>query len=304
MHRISIQELALLLGFNLFTALVFCSRWWLALQAYGYRIPYLSAFRYRIAAFSVSYFTPGSQFGGEPLQVYALEKLHQVPRSTAIASVTIDKLFEILTNFSFLALGLALTIQYSLLPYSTRNMALLWAALMIVIPLGYLISLKFTHRPISALLDVLPARLKKKGWTRRVNAFAAETEDLLVALINRRPYVTLTLLLSSILISACSLLEYGLALRILGVPLNFQQTIIVLTAARIAFLTPLPGGLGALEAGQILALQTLGFDPALGIAVSLWIRARDLGLGALGFFWSAQIIQSDSNYTLSAEVGD
>ena len=198
MHRISIQELALLLGFNLFTALVFCSRWWLALQAYGYRIPYLSAFRYRIAAFSVSYFTPGSQFGGEPLQVYALEKLHQVPRSTAIASVTIDKLFEILTNFSFLALGLALTIQYSLLPYSTRNMALLWAALMIVIPLGYLISLKFTHRPISALLDVLPARLKKKGWMRRVNAFAAETEDLLVALINRRPYVTLTLLLSSI----------------------------------------------------------------------------------------------------------
>ncbi len=53
---------------------VFSSRWWLALRAQGHRLPYLTVFRYRMAAFAISYFTPGTQFGGEPLQVYCAQQ--------------------------------------------------------------------------------------------------------------------------------------------------------------------------------------------------------------------------------------
>ena len=64
---LGLTQLALLASFNLFATLFFSSRWWLILRALGYRVPYLSLLGYRTAAFSISYFTPGTQFGGKPL---------------------------------------------------------------------------------------------------------------------------------------------------------------------------------------------------------------------------------------------
>ncbi len=57
--------------------------------------------------------------------------------------------------------------------------------------------------------------------------------------------------------------EYWLMTYFLGLRLSLMQAVSALTAARLAFLTPLPGGLGALEASQVLALQTLGLDPPM-----------------------------------------
>ena len=75
-------------------------------------------------------------------------------------------------------------------------------------------------------------------------------------------------------------------LRVLGLNLTPVQTISVLTAARIAYLLPLPAGLGTLEASQVLALGALGLNPALGISLSLLIRARDVALGGFGLWWA------------------
>jgi hypothetical protein len=55
-----------------------------------------------------------------------------------------------------------------------------------------------------------------------------------------------------------------------------------LVAARIAILLPLPAGLGALEASQALAMESLGVDPSFGIAIAVMIRARDIVLGLAG----------------------
>jgi uncharacterized membrane protein YbhN (UPF0104 family) len=96
-------------------------------------------------------------------------------------------------------------------------------------------------------------------------------------------------LLQALLISLVSWIvivgEYWLMLHLLGLDLTPVQTISALTAARIAFLLPLPGGLGTLEASQVLALGALGLNPAAGISLSLLIRARDVALGGLGLWW-------------------
>jgi uncharacterized membrane protein YbhN (UPF0104 family) len=63
-----------------------------------------------------------------------------------------------------------------------------------------------------------------------------------------------------------------------------MQTVSALTAARLAFLTPLPSGLGALEASQVLAMQALGLEPTFGISISLLIRLRDILFGMVGFW--------------------
>ncbi|MCA9973722.1 MAG: flippase-like domain-containing protein, partial [Anaerolineales bacterium] len=96
-------------------------------------------------------------------------------------------------------------------------------------------------------------------------------------------------LLAALAVSALSwllmVLEFWLMLRFLGLPLTPVQAVAVLTAARIAFLLPAPGGLGTLEASQVLALTWLGMSPAAGVAASLLIRARDVSLGLLGLWW-------------------
>jgi len=50
----------------------------------------------------------------------------------------------------------------------------------------------------------------------------------------------------------------------------------------LAFLVPLPGGLGALEASQVFALGAFGVSAASALGVTLLIRARDLLIGGLG----------------------
>jgi uncharacterized membrane protein YbhN (UPF0104 family) len=79
--------------------------------------------------------------------------------------------------------------------------------------------------------------------------------------------------------------EYGLALRFLGQNVTLAQTISALVAARFAILLPMPGGLGTLEASQVLALGALGLNPAVGISLSLLIRIRDVTLGGLGLWY-------------------
>lgn len=296
--------------FNAFAMLFFSSRWWLILRALGYRVPYLSALKYRSAAFSISYFTPGTQFGGEPLQVYAMQNRHAVPAPAALASVTLDKLFELLANFTFLAFGITLILYGrldvfgGLLAGFSPILAALWIGGLAILPLVYLLALGKGHAPLTALLNNVLRRSSHPmiaTKAAKAHSVVAAAEIQVSAFIRQNPRAMFAVLLASGLIWLLSLCEYGLALRVLGGHLNLFQTIAALTIARIAFLTPLPGGLGALEAGQVLAMQALGFSPGLGLAISLWIRARDISLGLLGLWWGATLAPKPDNIHESAQ---
>ena len=110
LRRLGPGQLGLLAGANALALLTFSGRWWLILRAQGQRIPYPGLVGYRLAAFGVSYFTPGPQFGGEPLQVYLTNRRDGVPPAVAVAAVALDKTLELLVNFTFLAAGLAVVL--------------------------------------------------------------------------------------------------------------------------------------------------------------------------------------------------
>jgi hypothetical protein len=86
-------------------------------------------------------------------------------------------------------------------------------------------------------------------------------------------------------------LEFWLALYFLKEPADLSQILIILAASRVAMLMPFSAGLGALEVSQVLAMQLLQADPAIGVALSLFIRARDLLMGGLGLLWGAFLWQ-------------
>jgi uncharacterized protein (TIRG00374 family) len=270
-----------LLGLGLLNGLIvlaLSSRWWYILRTLGCSLPYITLSKYRLAAFAVSYFTPGPQFGGEPFQVMWLAQRHEVPVSKAIASVSLDKLLEIIANFSFLLAGIAVVLASPWAPPALRQVGLPLALVLLALPGLYLFLMLAGRRPLSGALGALPA----KWLDGRVLQGVLDAEAQMSYFCVSHPFAVLQATAISLLIWLLLVAEYWYALAILGAGLSFFQVVSVMLAARLAFLTPLPGGLGALEAGQVIAVSALGAEPALGISISLLIRVRDLLFGGFG----------------------
>jgi uncharacterized membrane protein YbhN (UPF0104 family) len=139
---------------------------------------------------------------------------------------------------------------------------------------------------------------------RRLIQAVAAAEDQIALLCQHNLWVVLVASSLSAFIWAVMVLEYWLALNFLGIPASLPQAVAVLTAASVAFLFPLPGGLGALEASQVLAMQALGFTSAAGLSVSLVIRVRDIFLGVLGILWGAVLARRQSRAGLPVQATD
>lgn len=269
---------------NLAILASFAMRWWLILGALGFRRPYLPLAGYRLAAFGVTYFTPGPQLGGEPLQVYLLQRRQGVPAASALASVALDKLFELLANFTFLLLGVGTLLLSGFVAGPARIPALPAALALLALPAGAALALRAGSRPLSRLLSRLASLLPAWAFLPRASRALACAEQQAGEFLQRQPRAILQALALSALTWAALLLEFRLALQALGAPLSLPQAVAALTAARLAFLLPIPAGVGALEAGQVLAMQAFGVNPAFGVSLSLLIRARDFAFGGLGLW--------------------
>ncbi len=290
LSRLTLVQILVLVAVNALVLLTFSGRWWLILRAQGHRIPYFTLAGYRLMAFAVSYFTPGPQFGGEPLQVVSVRHKHAVPVSEAIAAVTLDKALELLANFTFLMLGVLFILQRQIFTYVIGLRAATLALLLLALPLVFILALWNGQMPLSTLLNLAARilRIQHRPPFRRVWQTIASSEDRATRLCRAHPRALVQAFLVSVVSWVAMVGEYWLALRFLGVTLPLTDTIIALTAARIAYLLPMPGGLGTLEASQIVALELLGMRAAVGLSISLLIRTRDVLLGLLGL-WLASL---------------
>lgn len=279
--RLQGWQAAVLIAANLGVLVLMAGRWWAILRAFGWRVSLVKLLGYRLAGFGLSYYTPGPQFGGEPLQVLLLHRAMGVPTTTAVTSVFFDKLIELLANFTFLVLGLAAALAAGLLHGGFSSGLWLVIPAVMAWPALHLRALATGRRPLTWLLERFEHRWRRPIWEVAAR-HAREGEEMMGRLLREQPRALAAILAISALVWVVSVAEFTLLLHFLGAPVNLVQSIAILTAARVAFLLPVPGGLGVLEASLYLAIQAAGFDPGLGLAASLIIRARDMSLGAIG----------------------
>ena len=278
-------QLAALVGLNGLVLLGLNGRWHILLRGLGYNLPFWSLLGHRLAAFGVSYFTPGPHFGGEPVQVLLLERQHDVPRSVAIAAVSLDKTVELLLNFGFLAFGVLLVVQNGLLGESVGGQTAVWTTLLLLPPTLYLWLIWRGRQPVSWLLQVVKLGRWETAASAALRAGVAASEIQMNHLCQQNPRALLGAITVSALTWGVMIAEFYAMASFLGLSLSLAQLIALLTAARVAYLLPLPGGLGTLEASQVWALELMGFNPAAGLGLSLLIRLRDVSLGLLGLWW-------------------
>jgi glycosyltransferase 2 family protein len=278
----------IILGFNLLLLALMTARWWLLLRTLGAPVNLLTACAYRLAANAVSYLTPGPHFGGEPLSIYLLYHRQYIPLSTATTSVIVDRLLELSASLAVLALclvGLALVKGG---PF-TRSWALFGVIAVLAVFSGFLSALFTGQRPASRSVLIV------NRFCERYFPWISSRLGSLVEILTKGEVMAESLLKKHrrrfLLANLLSLfhwlgvfVEFWLMSALLGLPLSFWQLTAVVAAARLAFLTPLPAGIGVLETVLMWETAAFGQGSALGISLCLIIRFRDLifSLAGLG----------------------
>jgi uncharacterized membrane protein YbhN (UPF0104 family) len=269
--RLDATAWGVLVVVNAGALVLFTLRWWVVLAGLGARVPLLPACACRLAAFGLSYLTPGPQFGGEPLQILLVERREGVPRNVAIASVALDRLIELTVSFAYLSVAFLYLVRGG--PPVLLGLA----------PLLYLVALASGFLPLSRVA----------GRFELVRA----AETAASRFCREKPGHLLLALVVSLLSFGVMFLEYGLLAHFLGMTLDVRGLVLGLTAARIAYLLFLPAALGVFEAGQIAALTSLGFAPELAVSLSLVVRARDVLLAVSGLGWGLRAASGRVRHT-------
>jgi len=306
LHTIRLQEIGqalrhltpiniiLLVLANIVVLITLSGRWWLFLYGQGYVLPFWRLLSYRVAAFAVSYFTPGPHVGGEPLQVYLASKYHGVPTAVSITAVTLDKLLELVVNLLVLVASIGLILHQQVLTDALSQRALYITLGTLLCPLLLFVALWRGRYPLSSLLARLsrayPASAQASThWLARWTQTIRHSEAQAIALWHATPAIFLAAWGISVLSWGALIGEFWYMTYTLGLGLSFVQAITLLLAMRIAMLLPMPAGLGVLEASLAMATAALGLSPAAGISLGLLIRMRDVTLGIVGLWLGGSV---------------
>ena len=280
--------LLIFLGLNMAMLPLMTLRWWQLLQAFGAPVRLCTVCAYRFAGNAVSYLTPGPHFGGEPLLVYLLHQRQGIPLHAAATSVALDRILEFLASIVVLSFSLIMLTVTGSGPFAGRwalALAVTLAAAIAVL----LAALCMGKRPLSRLFPWFmrlcgTAHCAPTGFAGRLMEALMKGEILSESLLHRhrRPFLQANLYSAGHWIGV--FVEFWLMAALLGHPLSFLQLLTVVIAARLAFLTPLPAGLGVLESVLPWVTVALGLGSVLGLSLCLLIRVRDIlfSLAGLG----------------------
>lgn len=264
------------LNFALYTL-----RWDIILKSVhgkDHNIPFTRLYLHRMSGFALSYLTPSAQTGGEPLRIMLLEQ-EGIPAKTSTSSVIIDKALEYSALFIFISLGILFALFDGTLPQESRPY-LITVLVILVSVTGW-----FYYSSVNDI-GFFSSILRFFHFTRisRVHGFEqkiVKVERQMSDFYREDTKRFLKLFLISLVITAFLLLEHFMVARFMGVTMTFFQTFLVSTIPYIAYVIPVPGGLGLLEGGHAAMFAALGIT-INAFALVFIIRIRDLIFVAAG----------------------
>ena len=280
LNKLELSQIGFILAINVVVIGLITARWWIIVRAENPSVPFLPLVGYRLSVFGLSYFTPGPQVGGEPLQVIYLQRNHNVSYARATSAVIMDKLLEFLVNFILIGIGAWAIARVGLLAENRirLSVSLIGLAILLIWPIVHIILLYRGIMPVSRILLRQPFIQKDHQGVRLIIV----AERLASAFCRKHIRAMFLAVIVSIFSIMGIALEYYLMVRFLGVQLNALQVFAALTVMQVAFLMPLPGGLGALEASQVFAFGAFGQPASAAISLTLLMRARDILNGGIG----------------------
>lgn len=242
----------------------------------------------RLAGEAFNATTPTASVGGEPVKAYLLRP--RVPLEEGLASVIVAKTTSALAQGLFLVVGIGLA--FTTLPLASPLLkGMTWLAALEALALGGFVFVQ-QKKCFGGALRLL--RGLGFSWEARREESLDRLDRMLRAFYRHHRGRLLLSLLFHFAGWVLGSLEVYLILHFMGISVSLTTVLVIeaFAAAIKAAAFLIPGGLGALEGGNMAVFGAVGLGVGVGLSVTLVRRLRELtwvaaGLVTLSVFRSA-----------------
>jgi putative membrane protein len=254
--------------------------WRFAFPADSRRVPLLRLLGIRLTGEAFNVLTPTLDLGGEAVKALLLTR-EGIPTAQALASVIVAKTTLAVAEVLFLLGGLGVALQIFALPEPVRRGA---GLTLLLGGLGVGAFLLLQRRGLFGWVAGLLRRLglARRFWREQAPTVAA-LDEVLRAYYARpgRGALSVGFHLMGWLAGTA---EVALILWFLDLPVTAATAVALEAGHQLARAASffIPAKLGTQEGGSVILFSALGFPAALGVAVSLLRRVREMAWVALG----------------------
>jgi len=224
--------------------------------------------------------TPFGQAGGEPVSAYLISRAADSEYETGLAAIASVDALHFVPSLAYAATGLVYVLAGT--PEFGRNLAFAATTLTVLVvglPTGAYLAWRFRQRLERAVVRLVTPVVRAVGRVvpRRSPPEAADIERRIDGFFEAidRVATSRTTLLTALGFSALGWLAQCLSLWLSvsalgGASVPFPVVLLVVPMAAVAGMTPLPGGLGGVEAVQVaLLVSTTGLSASVASAAVL-----------------------------------
>jgi uncharacterized protein (TIRG00374 family) len=274
--ELRVSEWLVWIALNLAVVMLLTGRWLVLTRALALSCKLLQLLRVRQAGGVISFVTPGPQFGGEPFQVYWLWQRYKAPGHAAFLALGLDRFYELWINFAVLLLAVLVLLSSASVTFVEWHIVA--ATLSALIMLMGLFGWYMLRQPlrIRTWIKRLTSHWHDHERLRSLDTHWSQLNDSLQLIFTKqRPALGFALGLS-LLGWAGMIAEFWLLLRFVDVPVDLTTYVFLFTVVRLAFLLPLPGGIGSVEAALFWAFQALALPLSAAAGLIVLMRLRDV----------------------------
>ena len=282
--EISPLRLVGLLAINSLILFLSVKRWQVLAQVFDIQLSLTHLFKVRQAGNTISFVTPGPQFGGEPLQLYWLSQSHEIPMDISLAILGADRFMEIFINLSILLLSVIFIFYTDI----EVNLSKTFLFIFLTVAILTMLLVLFLRQPewLENIFKSLFSRFTHTVSNSNESQNASSGWGRLLKKIEKNKSKVILAATIALLGWIALLFELFMMMEALGVSSNFYEVIFVMLGIRIALLMPIPGGVGTIEASLFWSFEILGLTLAGAGGLIALSRLRDvivlfIGIGCL-----------------------
>ncbi len=258
-------------------------RWRFILRTQGYNFSLKGLGEIWSVGFAITYLTPIALLGGGIFMALGLRKKFSLPWQKSLASVAIFRILSLSIILLFLIFGFFAFLFLVGLP--SEGIVLISAFIILAVAVVLILFYYRSFRRKSILAYFL------KIFSRNVtlnhnNQAIIETEEEIFSFFKPKNKVMWQGLGLTLLAAFLDLARFWLIIFFLGgTVINGFQALAIFAFVHMAYALPLPAALGGLELSQTFTFGVLGLGADLGAVFSLILRAAELSLVFIGFFF-------------------
>jgi uncharacterized protein (TIRG00374 family) len=257
-------------------------RWRLVARSLGADPPLGLLVQARLGGDAVGALVPSGKLAGEPVR-FAVVRKHCGDGPLNAAAVVIDRIIEVLANLACVLVYVGVFAHAQ----STRVQGSgLWplagaAGLFVASTIVWIALVQRGLRPLAFLHG--PRTRRRFPRFARWAGGIEKMETHLVRFFRSHPGAFARGLVASVCIEALVVLQFHTLFGAFGIHLELPTLLMALVTSGLVRLAPTPGGLGALEAGQVALLQMSSGRGDLGLVVGIVMRLHEMLMVGAGF---------------------